>query len=520
MRHSEACHSWSTEFALVGLKGVTLSVRDQAIRAFHRRDRPPVLGGLHVGSMMVPLGPPSLIGRSMPTLESQRLSVFHRYVGGVLLGAVAAIVLATWDQSWQLSPELLNAVISILALAFLAELTAVQVQPAGASQSMAFIPLLAAAFLFDPFWGMLIGAITQYVGTRLVRRKQWVRVVFNASKEVLAVGLASAAYRLLGGVPSVSQFHVKVAAILGAGLAYTLVDSTAVGYGLSLLEGEAFSEAWMRMYGGTVVYDVLSWTIPALLAFLYVRFQLLGVVALTVPLFVVRHIYLQKLRLEQSTRELLELMVKQIEAMEPYTSGHSRRVQQYARIIAREAGLGGRLIEQIATAALLHDVGKYHEKYWPLLRKEGKLTADEKDLLQSHPVRSAELVATISSFRGLVERSVKHHHENYDGSGYPDGLAGDAIPIGARIIMIADTLDAMTTDRPYRKALPLERVLDEVGSFSGKQFDPRLARLLIESTLIQSYVLREAHLASSNAPGVMERASIPRPRPLAVGLKS
>src|SRR5438046_3760127 len=134
-------------------------------------------------------------------------------------------------------------------------------------------------------------------------------------------------------------------------------------------------------------------------------------------------------------------MVKQIEAMEPYTSGHSRRVQQYARIIAREAGLHARHIDQIATAALLHDVGKYHEKYWPLLRKESKLTPEEKELLQSHPVRSAELVATISSFKGFVENSVRHHHENFDGSGYPDGLAGENIPIGARVIMVADTMD-------------------------------------------------------------------------------
>jgi len=452
----------------------------------------------------------------MQAPESPRLPIFHRYVGAVFGGALTALVVAAWGQHWQASPAFLNAIISVLALAFLAELTAVQVQPAGASQSMAFIPLLAAAFLFEPFWAMLIGGITQYVGTRLVRRKPWIRVVFNSSKEVLAVGLASAAYRLLGGNPSVTEFYLAPIGILGAGVAYTFVDSVAVGYGLSLLEGDAFSETWLRMYGGTVVYDVLSWSIPALLAFLYVKFQLLGVVVLTVPLFVVRHIYLQNLRLEQSTRELLELMVKQIEAMEPYTSGHSRRVQEYARILAREAGLGGRQIEQIATAALLHDVGKYHEKYWPLLRKEGKLTAEERELLQSHPVRSAELITTISSFRGFVEHSVRHHHENYDGTGYPDGLAGEDIPIGARVIMIADTLDAMTTDRPYRQALPFERVIAELQAYSGKQFDPYLAKVLIESTIIRSHVAREAKASSSISPPLMERAASSRPHRVAV----
>lgn len=441
----------------------------------------------------------------MRVLEHPRPSAFNRYVVLVSCAAVGALAICGSAEVWQVSPAFLNAVISILALAFLAELSAVQVQPAGVSQSMAFIPLLAAAFLFDPIWAMLIGGVTQYVGTRLVRRKPWIRVVFNASKEVLAVGFASAAYQLLGGIPSVDSFHLAPVAIFGAGLAYTLVDSVSVGYGLSLLEREAFLETWLRMYSGTVVYDVLSWSIPALLAFLYVRFQLLGVVALTVPLFVVRHVYLQNLKLEQSTRELLELMVKQIEAMEPYTSGHSRRVQQYARVIAREAGLHGRQLEQIVTAALLHDVGKYHEKYWPLLRKEGKLTAEEKDLLRSHPVRSAELVATISSFRGVVESSVRHHHENFDGTGYPDGLAGENIPVGARIIMIADTLDAMTTDRPYRQALSFEDVVEEVQRYSGRQFDPKLARILMESPAIRSHLARESRAAATSEP-VLGRA--------------
>src|SRR5206468_4156517 len=151
-------------------------------------------------------------------------------------------------------------------------------------------------------------------------------------------------------------------------------------------------------------------------------------------------------QLVQANRDLLELMVKAIEARDPYTSGHSQRVSQYARILAKEAGLSGKQVEQITTAALLHDVGKIYEDYAPLLRKEGKLTPEERRLLQSHPSRSAELVTTISKLKGPVADAVRYHHENFDGSGYPDGVAGENIPIGARIIMLADTLDAMTTD--------------------------------------------------------------------------
>jgi HD-GYP domain-containing protein (c-di-GMP phosphodiesterase class II) len=163
-------------------------------------------------------------------------------------------------------------------------------------------------------------------------------------------------------------------------------------------------------------------------------------------------------------------------------------VAEYARVLAAEAGLSPSDVRDVTTAALLHDVGKVYHEFGPLLQKEGRLSPEEKVLLQSHPVRSAELIATISSLRGVVELAVRHHHENYDGTGYPDALRGEGIPIGSRIIMIADTLDAMTTDRPYRLALTFERAIEEFRKFAGRQFDPRLALLAIQSHSIRRLV--------------------------------
>ena len=174
-------------------------------------------------------------------------------------------------------------------------------------------------------------------------------------------------------------------------------------------------------------------------------------------------------------------MVKSIEARDPYTSGHSLRVSEYARQIARELGLPPKHVDQIGTAALLHDVGKIYEEFAPLLRKAGRLTPEERMLMQAHPVRSAELAGTIAEFRGKVQTDIRNHHENYDGTGYPDGLSAEAIPIGARIIMVADTLDAMTTDRPYRDALSLAKALEEMARHAGRQFDPKLVDLVSKS---------------------------------------
>jgi HD-GYP domain-containing protein (c-di-GMP phosphodiesterase class II) len=403
----------------------------------------------------------------------------------VVVGALAALLVVGQGQPWAATDELLTAVLAIVAVALAAELSSVAVNVGTATMSISFIPFLAAVFLFGQLWAMVIGGATSIAVEGLIRRKPWFKVAFNASKEVLALGMAGSAYVLLGGSPSILDVRLALVPVLAAGVMYSATSSLSVNGAIALSEGLGFSQAWSRLFAGSVLYDLLALPLPAFLAYVYGERQTLGLVAVIIPLFVVRHIYVQNLKLEQSSRDLLDLMVKAIEARDPYTSGHSQRVKQYARIIAKEAGLSGRVVEQIATAALLHDVGKIYEEYAPLLRKEGKLSPEETRLLRSHPARSAELVATISTLRGAVTNSVRHHHENYDGTGYPDGLAGDKIPFGARIIMLADTLDAMTTDRPYRRALPFERVIDEVHRHSGSQFDPYLAEIVTRSAALR-----------------------------------
>jgi HD-GYP domain-containing protein (c-di-GMP phosphodiesterase class II) len=179
--------------------------------------------------------------------------------------------------------------------------------------------------------------------------------------------------------------------------------------------------------------------------------------------------------------------------------------------MARELGLSAKHVDDIATAALLHDVGKIHEDFAPLLRKAGHLTPEERMLMQAHPVRSADLAGTIADFRGRVQGDIRNHHENYDGSGYPDGLIGESIPIGARIIMIADTIDAMTTDRPYRKALTLQKTLEELWKYSGKQFDPRLVELVSKSPSLRRLLGPQLVIESSRIPSMNQPSRTPKP---------
>ena len=338
-----------------------------------------------------------------------------------------------------------------------------------------------------------------------------VKIVHNTAKEVVAVGVAGWIYGGLGGVPSLTQFSLAIVPFAAAVSAYFLINVGAPATAIALSSGVRFSESWRKLVGGSLLFDFMASPLALLLAFLYTKAQLWGVIVVTVPLFLIRHVYAVNLQIEQVNRDLLELMVKAIEARDPYTSGHSLRVSKIAGALARETGLQGKLVEQIETAALLHDVGKIHEEYALILRKGGPLNDQEKAVIKTHPIRSFELVRTISGFRGGVDLAVRHHHENFDGSGYPDGLSGKAIPIGARIVMIADTADAMTTDRPYRAAMTFEALVAELSEYSGKQFDAELVE-----GFSRCQAIRDLVDPSPAAPVVPQGKAQGRPRVFAV----
>jgi HD-GYP domain-containing protein (c-di-GMP phosphodiesterase class II) len=400
----------------------------------------------------------------------------------VVTGAAAWLLVA---NGWTLpsgSPAAnWNGVVAFAALAILCDTSFLRMSFANVGSSVAFVPFIASVMLFQHPWPMAISGITAFVVDTFVRKKPAIRIWFNTAQYMLAVGMAAEVYSALGGTVADTRFNFNALAFVGLVGSYFFFNSGSVALAVAISSKVSVREAWHRMMASTLLYDLLASSLAVLLVYLYLKSQLVGLAVLVVPLFFVRHMHQMNLQLERVNRELLELMVKAIEARDPYTSGHSLRVSEYARSIARDLDLSRKMVDIITSAAILHDVGKIYEEFAPLLRKEGKLTPDERMLMQRHPARSAELAATIAEFRGPVELAIRHHHENYDGTGYPDCLAGEKIPLAARIIMIADTLDAMTTDRPYRKALTFERTLDELRKFSGKQFDPDLVELVAQS---------------------------------------
>ena len=434
------------------------------------------------------------------------------------VGSAAAALFLTGPWQWYL-PSIAetgfwNGIIAFAILGIVADssfLPVPRISGARLGSSVNFVPFIASVMLFEPPWPMLIALVTGSISQLVVRRKSLVRASFNTAQYMLAVGLGGLVYTTLGGHVGFDRIELNFVAFAALVLLFFIVNHVTVSLAVSVTTDISPVEVWMRIARGFVLYDLVSSSLAIVLAYLFVQFRVVGLAALVLPLFFVRHMYQMNLQVERVNRELLELMVKAIEARDPYTSGHSLRVSEYARSMARELGLAPKHVDDIATAALLHDVGKIHEDFAPLLRKAGRLTPEERMLMQAHPVRSADLAGTIGEFRGRVQTDIRNHHENFDGTGYPDGLAGEGISIGARIIMVADTIDAMTTDRPYRKALSLQRALEEITKHAGRQFDPKLVELVTKSPsirrLLGPQLVQEAAIPSMQMPS---RALRPR----------
>jgi HD-GYP domain-containing protein (c-di-GMP phosphodiesterase class II) len=182
--------------------------------------------------------------------------------------------------------------------------------------------------------------------------------------------------------------------------------------------------------------------------------------------------------LSELFKSSIRALVNAVEAKDEYTRGHTERVTEYSVMLATTMGLSSDEIQRIELSALLHDVGKIGipDK---ILLKPGKLTDEEFEVVKEHPTRGVKMLQPIKQLRTVVD-GIKHHHEKLDGSGYPDGLMGNGIPLVARIITVGDAFDAMTTDRPYRKAMSREEALRRLKQDSNTQFDPELVELFLK----------------------------------------
>lgn len=423
-----------------------------------------------------------------------------------IAAALALWMVALSDARVTLSS--LGLAATLVALGLGAELLSFN-QSKESAGSAAVIPFASAA-LVAPSAPTILLILAAEIVVQAIHRRPFIKAVFNLAQHTLGLALGIAALHWAGGGSyldlrglsfweCVQRQALPTVLLVGV---VQFVNNTCVSGAIALSTGKSFGPMWatnLRLGAPNVLVNVVA---TFYVAWLSVNLGFFGTAGMAIPILLVRQLYRTTVELTTVTEELLELMVAAIEARDAYTSGHSKRVAKASEIIARAIGLSHEEVERVSVAALLHDVGKIDEKFGPILAKEGRLTPEEWEIMKRHPIRGAELVGLLSSLRDVVA-PVRHHHENWDGTGYPDGLRGESIPLASRIIMFADTLDAITTDRPYRKALGIEEARAEFIRFRAKQFDPGICDRVVSgdvwSELYVCFVgdVRKTHRAAS-----------------------
>ena len=351
--------------------------------------------------------------------------------------------------------------------------------PGGMFAHTATAPLIAAVFdsaLPNPFavcWIAFIGTLE----LRDLRRElPFFGTLYNRFDYLLAAFAAWLVVQVTNDAVRPGDPLGTVAQIAIAGIAFSIVNLLLGVTLASLRTNTPFSRVWALSISNVLIGLIALVPLGWLMAEIAVKVGLWAAFLFMVPLYLARYSFTKY----AETRELffgtVSALSQAIDAKDGFTRGHADRVSRIAGAIARDMGLPEKQIEQIELAGLLHDIGKIGVED-KILMKPMRLDADEQELMRRHPIYGASILEPSAALRPLVPL-VLHHHENYDGSGYPEGLKGEEIPIGARIIIVADAYEAMTSDRIYRKSIGHDRALEQLNKYKGVQFDPKIVRAI------------------------------------------
>lgn len=356
----------------------------------------------------------------------------------------------------------------VLLLMVVSEATPVAL-PSGGYATASAVMDLACLVLLGPLATALLD-VTSTAVVQALQRKPLVRIVHNMAIFALTAFAAGNAFILAGGHVGRLSFPRDVVPLLVCGGVYFLCNSTFVSTVIGLTQGPSPWRIWQRNFLAGILHHLSFVTLGALAALTWSAAGPWGLLLFAIPFLVARHSFGLYMEIRSDLKDFVRALSEVLEEVDPYTRHHSNRVSQYAVRLARAMKLPEREVEEIEYAALVHDLGKIGPQHQHILAKAGSLTHEEQRTLRLHPGEGAEIVAKVRSLRRASE-IVRTHHERPDGEGYPLGLKGDDIPIGARILNVSDAFDAMTSDRPYRRALSVQVAMKELEKGAGTQFD-------------------------------------------------
>ncbi len=427
----------------------------------------------------------------------------------LMVGGVVAAMLALWAVSllWLSEVDWVGlGALGVLTVA--SQYMAIDIYDRG-KISISAVLILAGGIL----WGMpgvLVLALVVGLATRVLRGGVFYRTLFDIGDTTLSGVAAVAVYGAFSyWLPDNRPVFLVGPATLAA-LAYYMVNVGLLSVVMSLGERTSPMSIWNERFRWLFLHYLAYGVLALAIAVSYQAIGLYGLLVFFVPAVMLRYVMKQYIdRTQQNVAELKRVNRKLLRAHDEVmatlqelratydatvtalsvaldsrdsdTEGHSRRVVEYAAAIAGQLDLPQMDMPDLLNGALLHDVGKIGVPD-QILRKQGPLSRSEWDVMRTHPDQGYRMLAHVS-FLGAALQVVRHHHEYYDGSGYPDGLRGEAIPLGARIFAVADALDAMTSDRPYRPGCSYEAAREEIARCAGKQFDPDIVEAFLRLDL-------------------------------------
>ncbi len=428
--------------------------------------------------------------------SSFRLSL-ERYVAFVTLAGIASLALPV---PWQLpADQWLPAFVVLTVLSVALEFVAVPL-PRGGWLSLSTIPHVATILLLPPpFEALSIGSAVLL--EEVVSRAPVVKLVFNVASFVLTASIASRLAGTLGNVweAAASADHLTLLAIFTVtGLAYYGINALLSAGVLAAASEQSFVVLLRANTRNTHLSELGGATVGALFALVW-TVQPLWTAFLAVPAAVISRSLQYIRQLESETRSAVRSLAEIVDHRDTSTFHHSERVAAYSVALARELGLPDETVELIEQAAAVHDLGKIGVPDRILL-KPSALNNAERTKMWLHTEIGAQILRHFGLFQPGAE-IVLHHHEAYDGTGYPGRLAGDAIPMGSRVVAVADSFDAMTSNRPYRAAMPVPEALARLRAGAGIQWDPQIVGAFIKLVIEERIELPEARGHDAEAAG-------------------
>lgn len=389
--------------------------------------------------------------------------------------ALPILVLAIWYTPWSVA-QVVNLLV-FGTLAVLSESLPVPL-PKGGYVTVSYSIFVATLISFPVGVGLCVGtAGGLFVIGKAAKDQPLYKRIFNASQFVLSLSIAKSVLLFGERLNFQLTFFSTVLYILGA-LTFVLVNITIVALALGVLLGKPPWKLWMGNMRWALPNFLALAPLGLLMAMIYENFGPFWLTLLLIPLLLSRHSFQLYVDMRQNYLDTVKALVQALEAKDSYTSGHSERVADLAVAMAEELEMSEDKQEFVKYAGILHDVGKIGVDEG-ILNKRVPLLDSEWAAIREHPVIGENIIKKIN-FLFDISTVVRHHHERYDGLGYPDGLKGGEIPLEARIIAIADTYDAMTSDRSYRKGKTPREAVQELRRVAGTQLDPELVRVFLK----------------------------------------